>query len=272
MKAKWIHKIETSSHCNLKCPYCPHSKGLVYGNGHMSKETFNRVVYWTKILNPIGQPNDEEFVWLHGIGEPLLNPDLFYFIRHLSKYVKVGLSTNGVLLTPKIIEGLNYTGLSHLTISQHDQQATAKALKILKEVDMTQRFTLDIQSTFNDDWAGQISKINVPNKNKTFFQCAHIEKGGVHVLWNGNIVNCCVDAQSYPILGSVYDEEIRDIDIKIIPLCKTCRSGKSVIQKELRAYSNSLTQEEKTELLWERVERDTNYRHMPDYFTYGMEQ
>jgi len=261
MKAKWIHKIETSSHCNLKCPYCPHSKGLIYGNGHMSKETFDRVIYWTKILNPIGQPDDEKFVWLHGIGEPLLNPNIFGFIKQLSKIVRVGFSTNGLLLTQDIVKELNYAGLSHLTISQHDPEATTKVLQMLKEVDIPQRFTLDIQSTFNDDWAGQINKIDVPNKNKTFFQCAHIEKGGVHILWNGNIVNCCVDAQSFPILGSVYDDEIRNIDIEIIPLCENCRSGKYVVQKELRKYSNSLTQGKKASLLWKQVEKDTKYRH-----------
>ena len=54
MKAKWIHKIEVSSHCNLQCPYCPNSKGLIYGKGHMSQETFDMIVEVTqKIIDSV---------------------------------------------------------------------------------------------------------------------------------------------------------------------------------------------------------------------------
>jgi len=264
MKAKWIHKIEISSLCNLKCPYCPNSKGLVYGHGNMSQNTFDRVCYWAQILNSTGQPDNEGFVWLHGIGEPLLNPNILEFVQQLSKLVKVGFSTNGILLTSKLIQDLNDAGLSYLTISHHDTKITERALRMLNETKSLHAFTVDIQEKFNDDWAGQIDEDDVPGKEKTSFGCSHIEKGGVNILWNGNIVTCCVDAQSYPILGSVHDDEIRNIDLDIISLCKNCRNGKSVVQKELRRYSNSLTQEEKSDLLWKQVTRDTSCRHISE--------
>lgn len=270
MKAKWIHKIETSSYCNLKCQYCPNSKGLIYGHDNMSQETFDRVCHWAKILNPIGQPDDEPYIWLHGIGEPLLNPNILNFVKQLSLIVKVGFSTNGILLTPEFMNDLEQAGLSYLTVSQHKKKIIKPIIELYNKHRF--KFTLDIQAKFNDDWAGQINKEDVPHKEKRHFPCAHIEKGGVHVLWNGNIVNCCVDAQSFPILGSVYDDEIRDIDIDIIPLCKTCRNAKYVIQKELRKYSNTLMTEEKAKLLWEQVERDTNHRNRPDYFMWGIEK
>ena len=254
MKLQWIHKIETSSICNLKCSYCPNPKGLPYGHENMSEETFDHVCYWVEKLNPTGQPQNEPIIWLHGIGEPLLNPNIISFVEKLSKLVKVGFSTNGILLTEEIIKDLDNVNLSHLTISRHNEKAFNQAVMNCHKV--KPKFKVDIQSVFNDDWAGQITS-ELPDKEKTFFHCAHIETGGAHVLWNGNIINCCVDSQSYPILGSVYDKEIRNIDIETIPLCKNCRSGQFVVEKELRKYSKSLELKEKEKLLWEKVKFNT---------------
>ena len=149
MKVQWIHKIETTSLCNLSCSYCPNSQGLSYGHNHMSEETFNKICYWVEKLNPTGQPQNEPIIWLHGIGEPLLNPNIIQFVEKLSKLVKVGFSTNGVLLTKETIKDLDKANLSHLTISRHNEKAFNRAVINCNEV--KPKFKVDVQGVFNDE-------------------------------------------------------------------------------------------------------------------------
>lgn len=259
MRLRWIHKIETSSHCNFQCVYCPNPYGLGYGKGNMSMETFERVVYWASILNASGQPNWEPFVHLHGIGEPLLNPHIIEFVRMLSEVVPCGFSTNGALLTDARIEALEDAGIGYLCVSSHDRQVFQETMERLKS--KTRRFEVFSQEIFDDDFAGQV-KNSKKNALTSGFHCAHIESGGAQVLWNGDFSNCCVDAQGYPILGSVHDDEIRGIEIEMIPLCRNCRNNAFVLAESLGQFSPTLSQFEREAMLWEEVIEQTKRRHV----------
>jgi len=58
-------------------------------------------------------------------GEPLLRDDLFALIEHaVGKGIRVTLSTNGILLTPRIARGLKEVGVSYVGISIDGAQET----------------------------------------------------------------------------------------------------------------------------------------------------
>ena len=252
-----IHSVELSSHCNFKCSYCPNPYGLPYGHGNMTPETFDRVCHWVKILNPVGKPKSET-TWLQGFGEPLLNPHIMGFVTKISPLTSVGFSTNGALLTEEKIRQLDRAGLGYLVVSNHDPAVASRAFNMIRAI--RPRFRSGCQMNFNDDFAGQVKNPS-PNAPPAYFHCTYAEQGSLHVLWDGRIPNCCTDAKGYPILASVYDEEIRHIETGMIPLCRKCRSAHYLIPEALARYSPSLKRSEREAMLWRDVERDTRSRH-----------
>jgi len=206
----------------------------------MTLETFDRVLHWIKLLNPTGQPETEAYLHLHGIGEPLLNPDIVKMTALANKIKPTGFSTNGVLLGEMMVRALKQANIAYLCISEHDKDIAQRAS------DLCKKYNIDhyIQKHFNDDWAGQVDW----EQTSVGFQCAHIETGGAHILWDGRIVTCCVDTQASPVLGNVYDNEIRHIEIQPIPLCKNCRSNFYWKYRKLQEYSDTLKYNEKEKM------------------------
>jgi MoaA/NifB/PqqE/SkfB family radical SAM enzyme len=70
-------------------------------------------------------------------GEPLLHPQLDEVIRHIRRRGMIaGLITNGYLLTPERIDGLNRAGLEHIQISIDNalpDDVSKKSLKVLDQ-------------------------------------------------------------------------------------------------------------------------------------------
>lgn len=91
----WI-QVEVTSRCNAACIYCP--QPLLYIKQHMPFGLFKQLLPYLGCTN---------LVYLQGWGEPLLNPDLFAMIRACkAKGKRVGFTTNGMLLSDKIIRRL----------------------------------------------------------------------------------------------------------------------------------------------------------------------
>lgn len=96
--------IYVSDLCNLKCKMCPHHtpgdasdfEFMKQMYGFMSAEMFTQIVK---------RFPEATLVMLAWIGEPLLNPDFTKIIRIAKEHKKmINLVTNGVLLSPKMIE------------------------------------------------------------------------------------------------------------------------------------------------------------------------
>ncbi|RMD95353.1 MAG: radical SAM protein [Calditrichaeota bacterium] len=104
-----VIQIETSSYCNLVCMGCP-QKDLTRARGFMAPELFR------KIVDEIS--NYETRVWLHYMGEPLMNPQIFELIEYASKKLTYfGMASNGMLLTTDKIEKILDSGLYRFEIS-----------------------------------------------------------------------------------------------------------------------------------------------------------
>lgn len=172
-----VIRIEPAASCNLRCRHCP--TGLDQSpKGLMSIELFS------KLLSQIS-PFIEEIntvVLYHG-GEPLLNPDIVYFIETLkaSGVRKVKIVTNGKLLNSKIQTELLMSGLDELEISLDGLSGTDSDLirvrsnssEILESIsnllksrkEMSSALKVTVSTTqFLDDYVDDHSKI--PNAPK----------------------------------------------------------------------------------------------------------
>lgn len=87
--------IETSSHCNLKCKYCP-SLSLQANEGHMDfgffKSIIDRINFPTAVVP-----------WLNG--EPLLHPQYYEMIRYITdRDIPCYITTNGTIWNDKLFQ------------------------------------------------------------------------------------------------------------------------------------------------------------------------
>ena len=101
--------IEATNNCNLGCIMCPREL-QTHGRGFMSMELFKKIVDESAGLT--------KFMWLHYMGEPLMNKDIFEMIDYASERgILVGISSNGTMLTEKNIERLVNSKLHLLIVS-----------------------------------------------------------------------------------------------------------------------------------------------------------
>lgn len=104
--------IEVTNRCNSLCKSCP----LTYDHylpweakHHLSWDEFRQIVDQVPVI---------ERAVLHGIGEPLLNPDLPRIVAHLkSRGARVLFNTNAVLLDATRGDAMVEAGLDELRVS-----------------------------------------------------------------------------------------------------------------------------------------------------------
>jgi radical SAM protein with 4Fe4S-binding SPASM domain len=101
--------LETTNRCNLRCKGCILYRGNWEPDRDLSLAELQRI---TDQLPDLAQ------VYLHGIGEPLLNNELPEIIRHLKKrQVYVLFNSNGILLNRQRRHDLIDAGLDELRVS-----------------------------------------------------------------------------------------------------------------------------------------------------------
>lgn len=119
--------IEITNVCNLSCNFCPKTKRK---HKFMDKKEFN---YILNQVNPF-----TEHIYLHLMGEPLLNENIEYFLEESFKSgIHVNLTTNGTLLKNFGDKLIKAKALRQVNISLHSFEANKKTVKLeeyLKDV------------------------------------------------------------------------------------------------------------------------------------------
>ena len=105
--------IEPTTRCNLKCEMCvKQSENCFIEEGDLGKSTFKRL--------GLLLPNLTSLIFT-GIGEPLLNSNLCFFISRAKETMpqnsKIGFQTNGKLLTRGLTDELVHAGVNQICIS-----------------------------------------------------------------------------------------------------------------------------------------------------------
>ncbi len=102
--------IEVTSRCNLLCPMCPREISPSVGNKDMDLNTFDSVIDRIR--------DDASFVWLAGLGEPMMSKHFIEMIRRCKDAgIATGASTNGTFLNPTWQQRLLDIGLDLLIVS-----------------------------------------------------------------------------------------------------------------------------------------------------------
>ena len=121
--------LETTNRCNLPCTTCPRTFEELEPAANMSWDLFRSIVDQ--------YPNIARVV-LHGVGEPLMVPNLPRMIRHLKQHgTYVLFNTNGTLLNERRGRDLIASGLDELRVSL--DAADAPAFKAVRGKDAFDR-------------------------------------------------------------------------------------------------------------------------------------
>ncbi len=107
--------FELNASCNLRCPMCPISAESPKGKG---KSTWFSLDLFKEIVSD-GVKRGLRAIKLNYVNEPFIRNDLHEFIRFARQagVIDVYFSTNGVLMTPKVIRQMIEAGLTRIQIS-----------------------------------------------------------------------------------------------------------------------------------------------------------
>ena len=103
--------LELSNICNFTCDFCPinHSK---------RKKEYMEFSILKKAVDEIAEEKITNWIAFHVLGEPLLYPGLLDAVKYVkSKGLQLVITTNGALLTGKIIDSLVKLNVDKLSIS-----------------------------------------------------------------------------------------------------------------------------------------------------------
>ncbi len=104
--------VAVSQRCNLKCPFCTREQGAKLDGVDLAPYVLAGVLEASTYV---------PFVGLQGIGEPLMNPDVFRLATEIRKRMpawgRLALTTNGTLLNRDAAKCLIDGGLNTITFS-----------------------------------------------------------------------------------------------------------------------------------------------------------
>lgn len=233
-----IHDIELTNHCNLNCIMCVRDL-MTRKKGFMDFNLFKKIIDENY--------KDMNFIYLQNHGEPLFHKDIDKFIAYLKrKKIKVGLHTNGLLLTKKITERLIKSGLDSIRFSfdgvtkevyekirkGSNYKKVMNNLKNLIEIKkkkldadikiemqiIRMKETEDSINKFKHFWKDKVDRIIIKDmidwrgniNYKRIVPCLYAWKSVV-ILWNGDVVPCCNDWNGSFVLGNIRRDTLRNI-------------------------------------------------------------
>lgn len=213
-----IHQIELSSHCNLRCVYCPSpnlEKMRDQPAQHMKPTTFARALAWAKYFE---SKSTQKELALTGIGEAILHPNFaecLRLARQVLPHNRITVSTNGLAFTDELAKEIA-PFKPEVYVSLHRPEKAGPAIEIAKRYGIY-KASNNAFATSAFDWAGQLDwHVSAP-KNP----CGYLFAGWVVVLVDGRITTCCLDASGVGVVGTVSDDP-GSLRITPYKLCLTC--------------------------------------------------
>lgn len=212
---KWVHQIEVTSRCNLRCRYCTHPK-MKRAKIDMTEEMFRRTL---DVCHELQMRNGKQReLNLAGIGESTMHPQLADFMR-MSKermpWVTIILATNGVTLTKELSAAIKpYAPM--VWVSLHRPEVAAKAVNILRDDALYAGASTD-PSLSSVNWAGQVDWPVTAKRQP----CDWLHFSKVMVMSDGRATTCCFDAEGAGIVAQT-PEELLSASHGPYSLCETC--------------------------------------------------
>ncbi len=222
--------IEITNVCNLDCPFCVKTK---------RKKEFMTYDDFKIIIDKIKPYTD--YVYLHVMGEALLNKDINKFIKYAkSRGLYVNITTNGRFLDklkemprqinislqsyyneleslPKLYEKCEKLANIGIFINYRiwtfydDIVFSLENYYNIKLQGKSGTIKKNIFYSIENEFTWPISNINMEEGSYSpTFTCRAL-KDHIAILVDGTVVPCCVDSEGLIKLGNIYDASINEI-------------------------------------------------------------
>jgi len=228
--------IETTTHCNLRCEWCPNSK---YPRGLKENKKMIDESLFKKVIDELAEIKYGGTIYPFFYGEPLNDEriaDLISYTRKKLPKSQIKLSTNGVLLTKEIYQKLSDAGVTKILINQYTPEMLPNVKEIL-EIDKTAKRKIVEYRIFNYDL--RLCNVGGEVKVKNLVErpiCTYPDYAP-YINYKGDVIICCNDYHGEVVLGNVGKEKLADIwdkpqykqirkelkkGIYKLPLCRRC--------------------------------------------------
>jgi MoaA/NifB/PqqE/SkfB family radical SAM enzyme len=229
--------IETTTICNLRCPYCPNST-IGPPPAYMPDATFYRIIDSVADF----QPGYCGKISPHFYGEPLLDTRLEEFVRYAHKRLPqalIQIFTNGEMLTVDFFLALVNAGVQKFVISQHSPLPVPHLMDTLKIIhsNYADRARIEYFDQYHSNMKMNRGGLLTSNKcnNPQLFRCNQYKDLVFDV--SGAVVLCCNDYLSSTTFGTIHGSSVRDIWQSVdytrirnqlyysyfpLPICKKC--------------------------------------------------
>lgn len=249
LEGKQLFDVEISSRCNKICSVCPRH-AFTKKKTDMSVQIFDALLQWLPM---------ECHVMFAGFGEPLLNNDIFAYIRKIKSIkpqISISIYTNGILLNNNTIKKLLDCGLDWIQLSVTDEEGfviAQRTLEFLSSTDQSDILRINVLYRDDDDFCRLKEKVShlFPDTIKQFYFKKIHNRGGA--LYNydyreelktcgtffmdtfidveGNIQICSNDINGINTIANIQEMTFAQLvkmkknflgNIQISPLCKKC--------------------------------------------------
>ena len=210
-----IHQIEMTSHCNLRCKYCP-SPHLGREKLHMSDAHYRRALTWVRYFRGVGTQGELN---LAGIGESTMHPEFVRNVFLAREAVGEGhpilFATNGLLMTNELAMEIA-PARPRVWVSLHRPERAGPAVEALKRAGLLVGVSSD-PSLSAINWAGQVDWfVSSPGR-----ECAWVKGGWAFVMADGRVSRCCLDATGEGVFAHV-DDDLQKFRTSPYSLCRSC--------------------------------------------------
>lgn len=215
-----IVQIELTNNCTRCCTYCGQTN-MTRKKGFITMETIQRCIEILLLLK-------QKVVGLNHYGESLMHPGFFMILDAMNQSdIKPWIFTNGDLLTEGFIIKIAKRKINKLVVSGHMELTKRKGI-----VDKCVEYKIpafcqnDMSPARAIDIAGQV-KGYAANSTQNILKdpenhCRFLKEQNYIVLWNGDLVPCCMDYDGKDIFGSIYDGNVLSLIAKAGKLCSQC--------------------------------------------------
>lgn len=207
--------IETTTHCNLRCSYCPnkfYDRSLRKNRMDMATELFHKIIDELADIGWVGELQP------HSYGEPLVDNRIYSLIRYVKGKLRksfIHFHTNGELLNVDTYKELLRSGVDCFRVSQHLPEPAPGVLAVLdhrtRNGDQGVPFSYtrpDQSILFNR--GGHVDLSSTGLKEQSLLSCSW-PSTNLGISHDGEFLFCCNDYLNSVKVGNVSDESLVDI-------------------------------------------------------------
>ena len=237
-------RIKTSTKCNYKCSFCPHSTSFTRKKQIMSFKTFQLILDKVKVEAPFITD-----CTISGFGEAFLDKTIMKKIEYArGQDYKVHILTNGSLLSKQMMNKLFKLGVSDLRFSIHalvsDKYASIMGTSLDNYIRVLHNIAYAIKNKNNtkiiitavitkenkdqiklliDNYSKQVDLLEIWKPHNwvdgeyyrigdcTKRTCGRPSKGPLQIQVDGTVNMCCFDYNGKLLLGNFKKQTLKEI-------------------------------------------------------------